>query len=145
MKIVIITGPSATGKTNLALQYAEKYDGELINFDSRQIYKKLDIITGKDKQIISNFKFQISNYIWLYDLVDPKEYFSSFDYAKCAITVIKDITDRGMTPILVGGTYLYLYHLLYKVDTENIPPNFVLRKKLNNYNVPELQKRLLKI
>jgi len=54
MKIVIITGPSATGKTNLALQYAEKYDGELINFDSRQIYKKLDIITGKDKQIISN-------------------------------------------------------------------------------------------
>ena len=131
MKIVIITGPSATGKTSLALQYAEKYDGELVNFDSRQIYKKLDIITGKD----------IDN-VWLYDIVDPKEYFSSFDYARHAITVIKDITDRKKVPILVGGTYLYLYHLLYQVETENIPPNSELRKKLNAQTISKLQQKL---
>ncbi len=145
MKIIVITGPSATGKTGLALQYAEKYNGELVNFDSRQIYKKLDIITGKDKGIISNFKFQISNSIWLYDLVDPKEYFSSFDYVKQAITIIKDIIVRKKVPILVGGTYLYLYHLLYKIETENIPPNNDLREKLNGKVVSILQQKLKKI
>ncbi|MEK7078647.1 MAG: tRNA (adenosine(37)-N6)-dimethylallyltransferase MiaA [Patescibacteria group bacterium] len=145
MKIVIVTGPSATGKTNLALQYAKKYDGELVNFDSRQIYKKLDIITGKDKQIISNFKFLISNYIWLYDLVDPKEYFSSFDFVQRAITVIKDIIDRKKVPILVGGTYLYLYHLLYKIETENIPPSLLLRQKLNTETVAKLQDKLREV
>lgn len=144
-KFIIVTGPSATGKTNLALQYAKKYDGELVNFDSRQIYKKLDIITGKDKQIISNFKFQTSNCIWLYDLVDPKDYYSSFDYVKRAMTVIKDIIARKKVPILVGGTYLYLYHLLYKVETENIPPNTELRKKLNSKTVSELQQKLKEI
>src|SRR3989338_10142578 len=131
MEIIIITGPSATGKTALALSLAQKYDGELVNFDSRQIYKKLDIITGKD----------IDN-VWLYDIVDPKEYFSSFDYARRAITIIKDITDRKKVPILVGGTYLYLYHLLYQVETESIPPNSKLRKKLNAQTISKLQQKL---
>lgn len=145
IKIIIVTGPSATGKTSLALQYAKKYNGELVNFDARQIYKKLDIITGKDKHIISNFKLKNSNYIWLYDLVDPKEYFSSFDYVQHAITVIKDVIDRKKNPILVGGTYLYLYHLLYKVETENIPPGISLRMKLNEVSVENLQQKLIEI
>lgn len=134
MKIIVITGPSATGKTSLALQYAEKYDGELVNFDSRQIYKKLDIITGKDIKKV-----------WLYNIVDPKEYFSSFDYVQQAITVIKDIIIRKKTPVLVGGTYLYLYHLLYQVETENIPPNIQLREKFNELPVKNLQQKLIEI
>lgn len=137
-KVIIITGPSATGKTSLALQYAKMYNGELINFDSRQIYKKLDIITGKDKQIISKK-------VWLYDLVDPKEYFSSFDFVQRAITVIKDIIDRKKVPILVGGTYLYLYHLLYKIETENILPSLLLRQKLNTETVAKLQDKLREV
>lgn len=137
LKIIIITGPSATGKTKLALEYAKKENGELVNFDSRQVYKYLDIITGKDKP--DNL------HVWLYDLIDPKEYFSSFDFTKAAIKVIKDILHRKKTPILVGGTYLYLYHLLYKIETENIPPNTVLREKLNNETVTSLQQKLKKI
>ena len=125
MKIIIITGPSATGKTRLALSLARKEKGELVNFDSRQVYKYLDIITGKDRPKNNAFK------IWLYDVVDPKEYFSSFDYVRQAMKVMQDILHRKKTPILVGGTYLYLYHLLYKVETENIPPDMILRKKLN--------------
>lgn len=144
MNVIIITGPSATGKTKLALTYAKKKKGELVNFDSRQIYKYLDIITGKDIPDSPNLPNTFPK-IWLYDLVDPKTYFSSFDFVKEAIKTIEDIIKRGKTPILVGGTYLYLYHLLYNVETEHIAPNPILRKKLNKHNVPELQSNLKKI
>lgn len=168
MKFFVITGQTSTGKTKLALEYAKKYNGELINCDSRQIYKYLDIITGKDISDIANSKFKIVNRldnfdigyyqllistnfnelqristkIWLYDVVDPKSYFSSYDWKQCALTAIKDITSRRKTPIIVGGTYLYLKHLLYGVKTENIPPNWQLRKELESKSVAQLQKKL---
>lgn len=185
-KVVIITGQTATGKTALALDYAQKYDGEIINCDSRQIYKYLNIITGKDLSEISNFNtfdklsvdpeqsrgiksqdftkikklylnfdigyhtLQTKNYkpptkIWLYDIVKPDQYFSSFDYQQCALWVIKKILSKGRTPIIVGGTYLYIKHLLYDIETENIPPDWKLRKKLANKSVKELQIILRKI
>ncbi len=131
-KLIIITGQTATGKTKLALEYARKYNGELINSDSRQIYKHLDIITGKD----------LVHKHWLYDIVDPQKYFSSFDFVKLAIPIIKKLLCEGKTPVIVGGTYLYLKHLLYGVETENIPPNFKLREELNKKPITELQKKL---
>ena len=134
--MIIITGQTATGKTKLALELAKKYDGELINFDSRQIYKYLDIITGKD---IPKTK------IWLYDIVTPDQYFSSFDFVKLVTPIIEDIKKRNKTPILVGGTYLYLKHLLYGIDDNNSPPDFKLRKKLNDKSVEYLQKMLIKL
>ena len=152
--IFVITGQTATGKTQLALEYAAKYNGELINFDARQVYQYLDIITGKDLTdqqfhlVKKAADFNIGYYqltqipIWLYDIVKPNQYFSSFDYRNLALTVISDIISRGKTPILVGGTYLYFYHLLYRVDTENIPPDFELRESLNDSTVPELQNKL---
>lgn len=148
MKLFVITGQTATGKTKLALQLAQKYNGELINCDSRQIYKYLDIITGKDIKKNSKFKIpirQARSKIWLYDIVDPKEYFSSFNYQKIAIPLIKKILKQGKTPIIVGGTYLYLSHLLYEIDTENIPPNWKLREELNNKSVSQLQKMLIQL
>ncbi len=129
MKIVIITGQTASGKTKLALEYARKFNGELINCDSRQIYKRLDIVTGKE----------LKNKIYLNDIVYPNQYFSSFDYQQKAIKVIKKILGEGKTPIIVGGTYFYLSHLLYGVETEEIPPNFKLRKKLASKSINELQ------
>lgn len=134
--MIIVTGQTATGKTRLALELAEKHNGELVNFDSRQVYKYLDIITGKD---IPKSK------IWLYDIVSPNEYFSSYDYVQLALPVIADIEKRGKVPILVGGTYLYLKHLLYGIDDNNSPPNFALREQLNNQTVEYLQKRLIKL
>lgn len=132
-QIIIITGQTATGKTKLALQYAKRYNGELINCDSRQIYKYLDIITGKDKQEIGQTP------IHLYDIVDPKEHFSSYDFKVIAEKVISDIIRRNKMPIVVGGTYLYISHLLYGIETENIKPNIKLRKELENKTVSELQ------
>jgi len=175
--MIIITGQTATGKTKLALELAKKYNGELINFDSRQIYKYLDIITGKDlpahkpltkvetgvetsgipaawsrpferrtptgkKARQAPFQFEG---VWLYDVVTPDQYFSSFDFVRLAKPIIEDIQKRNKTPILVGGTYLYLKHLLYGIDDNNSPPNFKLREKLNPKSVKELQGILKKL
>lgn len=133
--MIIITGQTATGKTKLALELAEKHNGELVNFDSRQIYKYLDIITGKDIP---------STKIWLYDVVTPDQYFSSFDFVEKVNLIIEDIKKREKTPILVGGTYLYLKHFLYGID-DNVAPDFKLREKLNIKTVVELQKKLISL
>jgi len=170
--MIVITGQTATGKTKLALELAKNIPppggGELINFDSRQIYKYLDIITGKDlpknsEFIIQNLelksKYNIGYYslaiynhlkpfttrLWLYDVVTPDQYFSSFDFVEKVKPVIDDIKKRGKIPILVGGTYLYLKHLLYGFNDNNVPPNFELRKKLNTKTVKELQDILKKL
>jgi tRNA dimethylallyltransferase len=131
MGIIIITGQTATGKTKLALQFALQTNGVLINCDSRQVYKHLDIITGKD----------IKN-IYLIDIVDPKKYFSSFDYVQKATPFIQTLLSKDKTPIIVGGTYLYLCHLLYGIETDSIKPNWNLRKQLEKKSVKELQKEL---
>lgn len=140
--MIIITGQTATGKTKLALELAEKHNGELINFDSRQVYKYLDIITGKD---LPAYKKGVERGVWMYDVVNPDQYFSSFDFVKLVKPIIKDIEKRGKTPVLVGGTYLYLKHLLYGIDDNNVPPNFELRKELNNKSVEYLQKELVRL
>ena len=141
--MIIITGQTATGKTKLALKLAKKHNGELINFDSRQVYKHLDIITGKDKDLITMKQWNNIT-IWMYDAVMPDQYFSSFDFVKLATLIIKDVEDRNKTPILVGGTYLYLKHFLYGSDYK-VPPNFKLREKLNNKSVDYLQKSLISL
>lgn len=133
--MIVVTGQTATGKTALALKLAKTHDGELVNFDSRQVYKYLDIITGKDLK---------PGQIRLYDVVEPDKYFSSYDFVRRAKKIIEEIMRRNKTPILVGGTYLYLKHLLYGFDV-GAPPNFNLREKLNSKAVLELQKELKKI
>ncbi|NCO89025.1 hypothetical protein AUK04_03305 [Candidatus Roizmanbacteria bacterium CG2_30_33_16] len=173
--IIVVTGQTATGKTKLALQLAKKHNGEIINCDSRQIYKDLNIITGKDIDVKSKFtlnqkigEFNIGYFpisfkpisnnplsnnplipsytrIWLYDIVDSKIPFSSYNWTTCANIAIKDIFKRGKTPIIIGGTYLYLKHLLYGFETEKIPPDWKLRKLLNKYPVIKLQNELIKV
>lgn len=139
--LIVVTGQTATGKTKKAIELALQYNGELVNCDSRQIYKKLDIITGKDVEIIKHSKIPM----WLYDIIDPKQYFSSYDYKLTALQTIAEISKRNKVPVLVGGTYLYIKHLLYDVATETIPPDWELRKKLDKATVSELQSRLLKV
>jgi len=153
--MIIVTGQTATGKTKTAFDLAKKYNGEIINFDSRQIYKELDIITGKDinKKTDRFFLWKkidrcdVGYYLkdgiklWLYDIVLPNHYFSSFNFVSFAVDVIAEIKRRKKTPILVGGSYFYLKHLLYGFDY-SAPPNFSLRKRLEDFPVEKLQEIL---
>lgn len=155
--IYIITGQTATGKTRRALELALQHDGELINCDSRQIYKHLDIITGKDLSLTNRIftcwktirDFDIGYYLlenksrlWLYDIVSPRHHFSAFEYRSLAVDVIKDIEMRGKTPIIVGGTYFYLQHLLYDILDTPIPANPTLRAELEQLSTERLQQIL---
>lgn len=155
-KVLVITGQTATGKTKLGILLAKKFNGEIVSCDSRQIYQFLDIITGKDikknnlkeKEIKINNKikrltvyFQEKIPIWLYDLVDPKSYFSAFDYLLIAKAVIKDICKRNKLPVVVGGSIFYLKSLLEGLP-KNAPCNWKLRKKLEKLPVEKLQQLL---
>ena len=130
--LLVITGQTATGKTSLAVSFAKKINGELINSDSRQIYKHLDIVTGKDLDILQ------TSTVHLYDIVDPKKRFSSYDFTVFAKKAIKTIEDKGETPIIVGGTYFYLKHLIYGIATTQ-EADWKLRNKLNKKSIKELQ------
>ena len=104
--VIVITGPTAVGKTDLSLFLAHELDGEIINADSTQIYKGLDIATNKVKDTEG-----IKHY--LFNEKDLREDYSVFDYQKDARRIIDDILSRGKTPILVGGTGLYINAVLY--------------------------------
>ncbi len=161
-KILVVCGPTATGKTSLALSLAEKLNGELVSADSRQVYKKLDIGTGKDipqdaewrlaKFPISNFQFPIGFWktknqikIWCYDLVEPTEEFSVGQYIKIVNTIIDDIEKRGKVPILVGGTGLYIQGVTEGIATALIPKNEKLRRRLEKKSVEKLFEMLAKL
>ena len=149
-KLLIITGQTATGKTDLALNLAKKYNGELVSFDSRQAYKNLDIITGKEYQS----KLQNSRTpelqkteipINMYDIYDPKEIITAFDYCQKAEIIIQDILKRGKLPIIVGGTVFYIKSFLYGVSDYVGEPDWDLRNELENKTVADLQNILKKI
>lgn len=131
-KILIICGPTGTGKTKLALALAKKFNGELVSADSRQVYKGLDALTGKDRS--KDIR------IGLYDVAERE--FSVAHFVKLARAAIADIHGRGKLPIVVGGTGFYLKALTEPVDTIGVAPNWKLRKKLASLSVEELQKRV---
>jgi tRNA dimethylallyltransferase len=111
MKVVAIIGPTAVGKTDIALSIASNLNGEIINMDSIQIYKGLDIGSAKP-----SLEEQGNIPHHLLDFVDPFYNYSVSDYQKDAKRVIKDIFKRGTLPVLTGGTGLYLNSLYYKMD-----------------------------
>jgi len=119
-KILVICGPTATGKTALAAQLAKELNGELISADSRQCYRGNDLETNKERPDVP---------IWLYDVVDPGEAFSVSHWVKLAREAIADIQKRGKLPIAVGGTGLYINALIHPLETIDIPPDKTLRDK----------------
>ncbi len=153
-KIIVICGPTATGKSGLAIKLSKEFNGEIISADSRQIYREMNIGTGKDLGINSKFKSQkydIGYYdidginVWLYDIVAPSQRFSVAEYVPLAKAVISDVTRRGKLPLLVGGTGLYIDSLFKKAETFGIPPNMKLRAELETQSVEELVQRLGKL
>lgn len=160
--VLIICGSTGTGKTGLGLRLAKKFKGEVVSADSRQIYKYMNIGTGKDlpsnseiyktgnKININNKNYQLNYYLldsvklWLHDLVEPDEEFSVSYYQKLAYLVIDNILSRGKLPIIVGGTGLYIKSIMDHIDTINIRQNKSLRKKLETKSVGFLQNLLEK-
>jgi tRNA dimethylallyltransferase len=135
-RLVIICGPTATGKTAVAVALAKKYNGELVSADSRQVYRGMDIGTGKDRASLQGVP------IWMYDVVDPDEACSVSLYRKKAVKYIEDIRKRGKLPIVVGGTGLYIQSLTQTIPTEGVIPNVQLRKKLETQPLEALQQIL---
>lgn len=147
-KVLVILGPTATGKTDVALSLAKKYNGELVACDSRQVYKGLDIGTGKMPGIVvSQESYWVINgiKIWMYDVADPKTRFTVKDYVEQAEKIVEDIIRRGKIPIIVGGTGLYLKGLLYGFPNLNIPVDESLRRELEKLSLKSLQKKLISL
>ncbi len=147
-KILVILGPTATGKTDLALFLARKFQGELISADSRQVYKGLDIGTGKYPNKKVKVKKKKNNWeidggkIWMYDVVSPKIQYSVADYVLDANKIINDIIARDKLPIIVGGTGLYIKALIDGLSNLAVPVDINLRKKLDKLSLTQLQNKL---
>jgi tRNA dimethylallyltransferase len=134
-KVLFIIGPTATGKTGLGIELAKRFNGEIISADSRQVYRGMDIGTGKD----------LSFPQWGLDLCDPDYDFSVSEFRKYAVSKINEIQNRGKLPIIVGGTGFYVKAILSPWETMDIKPDPQLRQRLDRYTVIQLQKKLKKV
>lgn len=144
-KIVVIVGPTASGKSELAVRLAKKFKGEIISADSRQIYRDLDIGTGKvnGRWVRKVFLYKKVPHYCI-DVVSPKRIFTAAEYKKCAEAAIEDISSRGKIPIIVGGTGFWIDAVVYDLNLPQVPPNKKLRKRLEGKNTKELLKMLQK-
>jgi tRNA dimethylallyltransferase len=139
--IVVILGPTASGKTLLAAKLAYDLQGEIISADSRQVYKNMDIGTGKDlNQYIINGR-RIPYH--LIDIVAPESEFNLFEFQNRFYKIFSGLIEKKTLPVLVGGTGLYLEAVLRGYDMPHAPKDQALRKELNRKSKDELQKMLL--
>ena len=147
-KLLVILGTTSTGKTDLAIKLAKKLNGELVSADSRQVYKHLDIGTGKlpgnyDTLEKGDGFWEIDSVkVWMYDVINPAIRFNLYEYLKQAIEIIKGIMNRGKLPILVGGTGLYIRSLLDGITNFGIAENSDLREELEELELGDIRKRI---
>lgn len=147
-RLLVILGPTTTGKTDLALTLAKKFNGELISADSRQVYKGLDIGTGKMPGKFESLKMEDGRWIvdgitiHLYDVISPKRQYSVANFVKDAEKVIKEISKSKKLPIIVGGTGLYIRALVDGLSNIHIPADKKLRNELKSLTLDQLQTKL---
>lgn len=167
-KILVICGPTASGKTSLGITIAKKHNGEIISADSRQVYIGMNIATGKDlpqnakfvipppnkqnsKLQIESKKYQIGYYlfegvpVWMLDIVKPNQDFSVAHYVEIANDLIEDLWRRGKLPVILGGTGFYIKALIEGIETIGIPPDWKLRKDLSSKPARELFEMLARL
>jgi tRNA dimethylallyltransferase len=143
MNLIVILGPTASGKTRLAALLANELNGEVISADSRQVYRGLDIGTGKDLgDYLVNGEIVPHHLI---DIVAPAEEFSVFDYQEQFTRCFADITGRHHLPIMVGGTGLYIDAVLKGYRMLKVPENIALRTALQQEELDTLIGRLRKL
>jgi tRNA dimethylallyltransferase len=135
--LVVILGPTASGKTEVAARLAWDLHGEIISADSRQVYRGMDIGTGKDlNQYIINAKKIPYHMI---DIIDPQCEFNLFEFQKRFYKIFSQIRNKGNLPVLVGGTGLYLQAVLSGYKMPPAPPEPELRKDLDQKSIEELK------
>ncbi len=133
-KIIVILGQTASGKSDLAVEVAKKYEGEVVSADSRQVYRGLDIGSGK---ITQEEMQSIPHH--LLDVADPQEVFSAHDFQKHGKEAIQKILAKGKLPIICGGTGFYIESLIYETNFSNIAMNKKLREKYEKLTLREIQ------
>lgn len=164
-KLIVILGPTASGKTTLSLKLAKKFKGEIISADSRAIYKDMDIGTAKPPRDVVSSKLQVINknfkpitynlklktdYLvngiphYLIDVVTPDQTLTLAEYKELATEAIREITNKNKVPFLVGGTALYIFALVDNWMIPEVPPHKKLRDKLEKQSAKKLFQQLLK-
>jgi tRNA dimethylallyltransferase len=140
LKVVVVLGPTSSGKSDLAVEISKKFNGEVVSADSRQVYKKMDIGSGK----VTEEEMQgIPHY--LLDVVDPKKRFSVSDYKKLAEKAVEQIAEKGKLPVVCGGTAFYIKALMDGVAFPKVSPDWKMRRKLEKKTAEELYEELEKI
>ncbi len=134
-KVIVICGPTAVGKTKMSVELAKRLDGEIINADSTQVFKMMNIGTAK---VTEEEKENIPHH--LFDIKNPNEDYTVYDYQKDCRYWIEDIISRGKTPILVGGTGLYIKAALYDYEFEDENCSYSFHEKTNEELYDELKK-----
>ncbi|HAS84874.1 MAG TPA: tRNA (adenosine(37)-N6)-dimethylallyltransferase MiaA [Candidatus Yonathbacteria bacterium] len=139
-RIIAVVGPTASGKSALAVEIARLVNGEIISADSRQVYTGLDIGTGK---VTKREMLGVPHH--MLDVINPKRTMSVVQYERLATREIEDILKRGITPIICGGTGQYVDAVLTTASFPEVPPNAKLRKKLEKLSAEKLFKKLQKM
>jgi len=146
LKVVVIVGPTASGKTELSLKLAKKFNGVIISADSRQIYKDMDIATAKIKK---EDRQNIPHY--MIDIVNPDEDFTLSSYQKTVYNLLDSIAKNNLKktkktiPFIVGGTGLYIKSVVDGYIIPHVPPNQQLRKQLEKLAIDKLVAKLMKL
>lgn len=138
--VIVICGPTASGKTKLGIDLANRINGEIISSDSMQIYKDMDI--GTAKPTIEERAAAVHH---LVDFVSPDQRYSVADFKKDATEKIKDILSRGKTPIIVGGTGLYVNSLIYNIEFKEQETDLNYREELEKLDIEKLYEMAMKI
>ncbi len=162
-KLIIILGPTASGKSDIALKLARKIKGEIISADSRQIFKKMLVATASIFSQMKNEKIKMKNDNakfknetikiaiinktphHLLHFIEPDQKFSVAEYKELCVKIIRDIQNRGKIPILAGGTGLYISSIVDNIEIPRVMPNLKLRKKLEKTSPTILLKQLRKL
>jgi tRNA dimethylallyltransferase len=139
-KLIVILGPTASGKTELAIKLAKKFNGEIVSADSRQVYKGMDIGTAKPtKKEMKGIPHHLLN------VASPKRKFTIAQYRKLASKAIEKIQKKGKIPFLVGGTWFYIRAVVDGLVIPEVPPDWKLRRELEKKSPKELYKLLKKL
>lgn len=139
-KLIVILGPTSAGKSAVAIQLAQKFNGEVISVDSRQIYRGMDVGTGK-----VTIEEQAGIKHWMLDIISPKTNFSAAQFKKKTDNIIRDILKRGKLPILCGGTGFWIKSIVDNITYPEVKPDWNLRKELEKKEITELIQELKKL